>query len=234
MLIDALRGRRQRLTLLAALAVFPLAAACGGADAAPPASPPTPPPDPAPAAALAPAASAPADAPAPAPAATTPPPSTEPARSPATLKGALMGKPFAPVGACIIGAPKKDFVVIEIYDAKDFDAKTSCGVLAPVPGNRKLGLLLSWKADAKTDVAALKAGKNPDGYLMEVLPTKKFARKDLGKDIKPTGTVAVVHYADKKGDVARIHVEMTSGKDALSGDIDVDVPLDLAASWPSS
>jgi hypothetical protein len=58
-------------------------------------------------------------------------------------------------------------------------------------------------------------------------------RKDLGKDIKPTGTVAVVHYADKKGDVARIHVEMTSGKDALSGDIDVDVPLDLAASWPS-
>jgi hypothetical protein len=234
MLIDALPGLRQRLTLLAAATVLPLAAACGGADAAPAASPPTPAPDPVAAAAPAPAASAPAETPAAAPVAATPPPSTEPARSPATLKGALMGKPFAPVGACIIGAPKKDVVAVEIYDAKDFDPKTSCGVLAPVPGNRKLGLLLSWKADAKTDVATLKAGKTPDGYLMEVLPTKKFSRKDLGKDIKPTGTVAVVHYADKKGDVARIHVEMNSGKDALAGDIDVDVPLDLAASWPSS
>jgi hypothetical protein len=96
--------------------------------------------------------------------------SPSPAGAP-TLEGTLLGKPFHAVAACVIGAPKKGFVVIEIYDAKDFDVKASCSVLPPVPGARKIGLLLPWKAGETVDVSTLKSGRSPEGYVAEVLAT---------------------------------------------------------------
>jgi hypothetical protein len=143
-----------------------------------------------------------------------------------------LGKPFHAVAACVMGAPKKGHVFIEIYDVKDFDVNTSCARLPPVPGARKLGLVLPWKEGEKLDLATLKAGKDmPEGYVMEALADKKFSRKDAGKDFKPQGTVEVLRAGTAKGDVGRIRVTLTAGKEQLQGEVDVDVMADVGESW---
>ncbi len=55
---------------------------------------------------------------------------------------------------------------------------------------------------------------------------KRFDRKDVGKEIKPTGTIEVLKAARRKGDVGRIKLDLTTGKEKLSGEIDVDVMTD--------
>jgi hypothetical protein len=154
--------------------------------------------------------------------------SAEPGRAPATLAGAIDGKPFHGVAACVIGqgkAPGK--VYIEIYDVKDFDVKKTCGRLPAVPDARKIGVLLPWSAGAKLDVATIKASEDPDMFVMATTANpKKFDRKDVGKEIKPTGTIQVLNAPVQKGAVGRIKLDLTTGGDKLTGEIDVDVMAD--------
>ncbi len=143
-----------------------------------------------------------------------------------TLQGKLLGKPFNVTGACVIGASlTKGHVVIELYDVKDFDVKTSCAVLpGAVVGARKIGLIIPWKTGEKLDIATLKSSKDaPEGYVMEVAGPKKFKRFDVGADWKPKGTVEIVRAAMNKGDVGRIRFDVTAGADKLAGEVDVDI-----------
>src|SRR5262245_57560097 len=62
-------------------------------------------------------------------------PAAGPARAPATLDGAIAGKPFHAVAACVAGIGKdKGRVYLEIYDVKDFEVTKSCGMLPPTAG----------------------------------------------------------------------------------------------------
>jgi hypothetical protein len=213
-----------RISLVSLVSLFALVA-CG----APPE--PVAPPEPAEAAtpSAAPVAIAPTAAPSAAPTAA---PSADPAAPPPaahvapTLQGKLLGKPFNVAGACVLGPSlTKGHVVIELYDVKDFDVKTSCAVLpGTVVGARKLGLIIPWKTGEKLDIASLKASKDaPEGYVMEVVGAKKFKRFDVGNDWKPKGSVEIVRAAVNKGDVGRIRFDVTAGADKLTGEVDIDV-----------
>ena len=226
------RSSRARVALIAlALAAVPPLLACGGAakpaDSASPSDSASAETDTAPADSASTASDSASASPA-SSASSEPAAPPAPARGAATLQGKLLGKPFKAVGACIIGpaAGKKGQVVVEIYDAKDFDVSTSCGKLPPVAGARKLGIVLPWHDGDTLDVSKLKGANG--GYVMEASGGKKFARKDAGKDFKPKGTVTIVRAGRKKGDVGRIRFAVTSGKDKLDGEIDVEVPMDLS------
>jgi hypothetical protein len=210
------------------VSIFALVA-CGAPPA--PEAPPAPTTTPTAVPSAAPVAIAPTAAPAMPSAAPSAAPVAPPAAPPAehvaaTLKGKLLGKPFNVTGACVIGPSlTKGHVVIELYDVKDFDVKTSCAVLpGTVVGARKLGLIIPWKAGEKLDIATLKSSKDaPEGYVMEVVGAKKFARHDVGTDWKPKGSVEIVRAAVNKGDVGRIRFDVTIGADKLAGEVDVDV-----------
>jgi hypothetical protein len=167
------------------------------------------------------ASSAPVASAAPAPAHTVP-----------TLEGSIAGAPFHAVAACITG-PGKDpaTAYVEIYDVKDFDTSKSCGVLPPDKGARKIGMIIAWKDGAQTDASKLKGGQWPELFVMQGTgDPKKFDRKDTGKDFVPKGTISVVRLGAKKGDVGRIKLDLTMGKDKLQGEVDVDVMGDLGSS----
>jgi hypothetical protein len=207
-----------------ALAAALTAAACGGNSPSPEA----------PAASAEPAASASAGAdmptaaaeasaaPAPAPAAAT--------RAPATLDGAIAGKPFQAVAACVFSTGKEPGTVyLEIFAVKGFDVKSCGSALSSDKDARKLGMEIAWKEGAETDAAKLKGGKEPQLFLMSGTGNpKKFDRKDTGKDFKPKGKISVLRAGAKKGDVARIKLDLDMGKDKLKGEVDVDVIADLA------
>ncbi len=152
-----------------------------------------------------------------------------PAHTPPTLDGSLTGKPFHAADACIVGAGKTPGTVyLEIYAAKDFEATSGCGMLPHDRDARKIGVVIAWKDGAQTDVSKLKAGADPQFFVMQWTDDpKKADRKDAGKDFKPKGTISVVHFGSKKGDIARIKLDVTSGKDKLQGEVDVDVMADL-------
>jgi hypothetical protein len=158
------------------------------------------------------------------------PEAPKPQRTPPTLTGTLAGKPFTAVAACVVGkAEDQKRVYLEIYDVKDFDVTKKCGVLPKVEGARKVGLVMSFSAGDKLDVTTLKSDKSgPEGYVMDARAGDKFDRKDFGKEIKPKGTVEVLRGAEKKGEVARLKVSLTAGKDRLEGEVDVDLLSDLA------
>ncbi len=202
--------------------------ACGGSSP-PPETPSTPvaaTADPAPSASPAvPAAEVKTVAPDPAPSA-----APGPARAPATLDGTVAGSPFHAVAACVVGSGKDPGTVyLEIYSVKDFDVSQSCGRLSPDKDARKLGMVIAWKDGAQTDAAKLKGGNAPELFLMSGTGNpKKFDRKDTGKDFKPKGTISVIRAGGKKGDVARIKVDLDMGKDKLHGEVDVDLLGDLA------
>jgi hypothetical protein len=118
-------------------------------------------------------------------------------------------------------------VYVEIYDVKDMDVKKGCGMLPPVPGARKIGVFLPWSDGAKLDVATLKAGKEPEMFVMATTSNpKRMDRQDVGKDIRPKGTIEVLKAPRKKGEVGRIKLDLTAGNDKLTGEIDVDVMAD--------
>jgi hypothetical protein len=206
---------RIHLVLLASLSL----AGCGGSTTPPETAGATSAPaDTAAAAAPTPTADAAASA---APAA---PPPAAPVRTPATLAGAIAGKPFHAVAACVAGAGKDGKVYVEIYDVKDFDVTKTCGMLPPVPDARKIGVYLPWSDGGKLDVATLKASKDPEMFVMATTANpKKMDRKDVGKELKPTGTIEVLKAPKNKGDVGRIKLDLTVGKDKLTGEVDVDV-----------
>ncbi len=145
-----------------------------------------------------------------------------------TLKGKLAGRDFQASSACVAGSTKPGRVYIEIYDAKG-DAKERCGSLPADKGALKLGLDLEWTAGHKLDVASLKpSGKEPSPlFLMERVNDKKVERKDAGKELKPTGTIEVLKVAGKDG-VGRIKLSITTGKDKLEGEVDVEVKAEIA------
>lgn len=222
-----------RISLVALVPLFALVA-CGAPPA--PEAPPAPTTTPSAIPSAAPVAIAPTSTPGTAPSTTpsaapvapvAPPPAEHVA---ATLQGKLLGKPFNVTGACVIGASlTKGHVVIELYDVKDFDVKTSCAVLpGTVVGARKLGLVVPWKAGEKLDIATLKSSKDaPEGYVMEVVGPKKFKRHDVGSDWKPKGTVEIIRAARNKGDVGRIRFDVKIGADKLAGEVDVDLTTEL-------
>lgn len=227
--VEYARPMRFDRAVLATLCVLVLAA-CGGST--PPPAEPSPSPLPPTAAPESSAPAAPSTAPeasassAPSSKPSEPP---APARAPATLEGNLFGKPFHAVAACAVMGAKEGSALIEVYDVKDFDVKKSCMVLPPVPGARKLGVLVPWKAGAKVDLASLKTVKDlAEAYVMEATAAKKFQVKDVAKDFKPQGTVELVR-AGAKGEVGRIRLTMTVGKDKLEGEVDVEVPGDIPA-----
>lgn len=204
------------LVLLASLSL----AACGGSTTPPETAGATS----APAETAAPVASADAT-PSAAPAA---PATPEPVRAPPTLAGALAGKPFHGIAACVAGQGKDPGkVYVDIYDVKDMDVKKGCGMLPPVPGARKIGVFLPWSDGAKLDVATLKAGKEPAMFVMATTSNpKKMDCKDVGRDIRPKGTIEVWKAPRKKGEVGRIKLDLTTSNDKLTGEIDVDVMAD--------
>ena len=189
----------------------------------------TPPPEAPPAPSAEPVAAAPpalpaSAAPAPAPGAGASAPGA-PVRTPATLAGAIGGKPFHAVAACVAGSKDAGRVYVEIYDAKDVDVTTGCGMMPAGADARKIGVVLPWSDGAKLDVASLKPSK--DGPLFFVMsrtanPTK-MDRKDAGKELKPTGTIEVLKAPAQKGSVGRIKLNLAIGKDKLGGEVDVDV-----------
>jgi hypothetical protein len=151
-----------------------------------------------------------------------------PQRTPPTLEGQLLGKPFKAVAACAIKGAQPGTVALEIYDVKDFDVSKQCMSLPLVEGARKIGLLLPWKEGEKVDVASLKITKDyAEGYVMEVGANKKLSRKDFNKDFKPKGTVEILRAPKQNGGVGRLRVSMTSGKDKLNGEVDVEIKGDF-------
>ena len=218
-----------RLFLVSSLVV--LVSSCGGPaqEASSPVPSAAPPAEPTPSAAGSdtPVAGAtPSATPSAAPSAT---PATEPTRAPATLDGAIAGKPFHAVAACVAGIGKdKGKAYLEIYDVKDFEVKKSCGMLPPTPGARKIGVVLPWADGSKTDVATIKGGKEPELFVMASTDNpKKFDRKDTQKDFKPKGTIEVLRAPTSKGGVGRIKLDITAGKDKLAGEVDVDILADV-------
>ena len=156
-------------------------------------------------------------------------PSTPPVeRAAPTLKGTLVGKPFEAAAACVAGITEGK-AYIEIYDDKGADVSKSCGMLAQDKGARKIGITLAWKGGEKVDLSTLKAVKDaPPLFVMERINEKKADRKDAGKDFKPKGEAEVLRTAEKGG-VGRIRISLTSGKDKLEGEVDVDVKADVKA-----
>jgi hypothetical protein len=203
---------------------------CGGSAPSPEAPAPsaTPSAAPAPSAAADMPSPAPEAAPSAAPAAAAAP--AAPARTPATLDGSILGKPFHGDAACVAAVGRKvpGTMYVEVYSAKDFDVSKMCGRLTPDKDARKLGMLIAWKDGAQTDAAKLKGGADPELLVMAGTGNpKKFDLKATGKDFKAKGTITVLRAGMKKGDVARIKLDLDMGKDKLQGEIDVDVLADL-------
>src|SRR5579871_4923793 len=208
------------------LAVALTAAACGGTSP----SPEAPAASAAPSAEPAASASAAPDMPSAAPEAAPPPAPAAAARAPATLDGTIAGKPFQAVAACVFATGKDPGTVyLEIYAVKGFDVSKSCGSMPPDKDARKLGMVIAWKDGAEIDAATLKGGKEPQLFVMSGTGNaKKFERKDTAKDFKPKGKITVIRAGSKKGDVARLKLDLDMGKDKLKGEVDVDVFADLA------
>ena len=115
---------------------------------------------------------------------------------------------------------------VEIYDVKDLDVTKSCGFLPATPGARKIGVVIAWTEGTKVDLAKLKGGKEPEMFVMSSTDDpKKRDRKDVQKDFKPTGAIEILKAPKSKGEVGRIKIEMTSGKDKLQG-------RSTSTSWP--
>lgn len=144
-----------------------------------------------------------------------------------TLKGTITGKSFDAGSGCAMAGTEPGVAYVEIFDAKT-DAQKSCG-LSQEKGARKIGFSIPWKAGQKLDVATLVPKKSdPTLFVMERVNEKKADRKDAGKDFKPTGSIEIVRVAGKDG-IARVKVVMTSGKDKIEGEVDVEVKSDIVS-----
>jgi hypothetical protein len=162
------------------------------------------------------AAAAPTAAPSAAPTAA---PEAKPAPAPSnppTVTGTLGGKPFTPKAAITMGPLFKGRVLLAIADYEAACDKT----FEPAEGMRTLALQIEWKPGSVGFAADPKKPKEA----MDPWHTVVGADKKLKQTKFPaTGTVELSAAPQKVGDVARLKLDIKSGKDTVKGEIDVAV-----------
>jgi hypothetical protein len=155
-----------------------------------------------------------------APAAEAPPP--EPSHPVPNVTGMIDGKPFTPKMARIEKPAAKDGRVVVIIDER-----TECGGGDAAPGSGILTLTTPWEDAFKQDLGSLKRGGKKGGGEISFARAGAAGKKDFSGTFKPTGRVTVTKAATEQGSVGKVNLDLTSGDYMLSGDLDVQVCVEV-------
>jgi len=151
------------------------------------------------------------------PAAAAAAPEPEPAAPQApkfpAIQGTLDGKPFEIKGAGTAGPVQKDGTVLLALASYPIE----CGAHDSAEGDQTIALMVPWKSGEKVDLAKLGA---KGAWATKAGPGGKVTNI---KGFKPSGSVEVLGAPGESGRTGRIRFDITSGKDAIEGEVPVKV-----------
>jgi hypothetical protein len=141
-------------------------------------------------------------------------PADPPAPPPPNVTGTLGGKEFKPKAAITMGPPYKGRVLVALAD---YDAACHKPV-EPTEGMHSVAMQIEWK-QGSVAFAADKKAKLPDPWWTVVGKDKKLKQNPF----VAKGKVELASAPTEEGKSTRLTLDLTSGKDTIKGDIELQV-----------